>query len=270
MSCNGFFAMVIILGTLASVGCSGEVPDRQAKRPTFEAEGMNHGAFAAEAPDGSADNGSALKADGGNGVLDPIWFPENQPPATPSRAPGVCFLVADGGDNEPASDRVFEFSDIHNCGELPNQNLVDPNPGGHALYLSEGLRTVVRRNLIHDNGARGVQLCNQTINSIIEGNMILDNGWGVAFDNDVTKAVVRGNIITENLKSNVSTAPTYSGSNNRVVDYCVWRADGDSGLGNIDPSVVVSGNVTADPRYDPFPAVTNTKCLAKCTGTLAR
>jgi hypothetical protein len=49
----------------------------------------------------------------------------------------------------------------------------------------------------------------------------------------------------------------------------VWQADGDSGMGNIDPSVVVSGNVTADARYDPFPTVTNAKCLDKYTGTLA-
>jgi hypothetical protein len=81
---------------------------------------------------------------------------------------------------------------------------------------------------------------------------------------------VRGNVITENPKANVDTAPMYSGSNNRVVDNCVWQADGDSGLGNIDPSVVVSGNVTADPRYDPFPTVTNANCLDKYTDTLAR
>ena len=47
----------------------------------------------------------------------------------------------------------------------------------------------------------------------------------------------------------------YSGSNNGIVDDCVWQADGDSGLGNIDPSVVTSGNVTADVRCDPFPTV---------------
>jgi hypothetical protein len=65
MICNGFIAMVIVLGTLASVGCSREVPGRQAKQSTFEAEGMNHGALTAEAPDGSADNGSALRWDSG-------------------------------------------------------------------------------------------------------------------------------------------------------------------------------------------------------------
>lgn len=121
----------------------------------------------------------------------------------------------------------FEYSDIHNCGELPNQGLVDPNPGEHALYLSEGLRTVIRSNLIYDNGARGVQLRNQTIKPLVEGNVIHNNGWGVTLDNDVTKAVVRGNVITDNSKANVATAPTYSGSNNRVVDNCAWQANGD-------------------------------------------
>jgi hypothetical protein len=117
---------------------------------------------------------SNIEADGDNDVLYPVWFLQTQQPAAPGRAPGVCFLVTDGGDNEPASDGVFEYSDIHNCGEPPNQGLVDPNPGGHALYLSEGLRTVVRHNLIYDNGARGVQLRNQIIKPLVEGNVIHD------------------------------------------------------------------------------------------------
>jgi Right handed beta helix region len=147
---------------------------------------------------------------------------------------------------------------------------VDPNPGGHALYLSEGLRTVIRNNLIHDNGARGVQLRNQILKPLVEGNVIHDNGWGVALDNDVTKAVVRGNVITDNPKASVATAPMYSGSNNRVVGNCVWQADGDGGLGHIDSRVAVSGNVTADPRYEPFPTVTNPDYLDKYAGTLER
>jgi hypothetical protein len=60
MRCNGFIVTVIVLGTPASVGWNWEVPSRQAEQSTFEAEGMNHSALAAETPDGSADNSSDI------------------------------------------------------------------------------------------------------------------------------------------------------------------------------------------------------------------
>jgi hypothetical protein len=165
------------------------------------------------------------------------------------------------------ADGVIENSDIHNCGAPPNRNLDDPNPGEHALYISRGLRTVIRHNLIHENGTRGVQIRNVTDNSDVYGNIIDTNGNAVMLDDpDVTGNQIHNNVLTRSengVGSNTDFLPD-AGPGNKYENNCVWSPPAANGSSFNGGNVTFANNYNAPANpYGTWPAITDATCYGK-------
>lgn len=96
---------------------------------------------------------------------------------------------------------------IHDCGQLPRTN------HDHGIYVADSRRAVIRRNWIYENADRGIQLYPSAQRSIIEGNVLDQNGTGINFSgvDGVTSNHnrVRGNIISRSVVSwNAASGPT--------------------------------------------------------------
>jgi hypothetical protein len=209
---------------------------------------------------------SNVEADGDNDVLTDTWFPENNPPPKPEQAGGVCFLVNEGGDGEPSSDGVFEFMDVHNCGFPPNEDLSDPNPGEHAFYLSEGLRTTIKHSQIYENGARSVQIRYQNDNALVYGNVIDQGLTNITLgDPGTTGNIVENNVVTRAARENIN--PRSPGPGNIVRNNCAYSpnipTNGTVGGVQFSNNVNVSSLPHSDPEPDADAVVTNSTCLSK-------
>jgi hypothetical protein len=211
---------------------------------------------------------SNVEFDGDNDVLPNTWVVQGSPvPAGTEQAPGVCNLVTDGGDKEPASDVVFEFVDAHNCGHPPRKDLTNPDSGEHAFYLSDGLRTEIRHSQIYENGTRGVQIRNNNKDARVFGNIIDQNYVGVIFDDPgATGNIVENNVITRSENGNIR-ALSDTGTGNVARNNCGYSPD----IPNTNLNgVTLTGNVnvTALP-YSPEPepnadaVVSDSTCSAK-------
>jgi parallel beta-helix repeat protein len=96
---------------------------------------------------------------------------------------------------------------IHDCGQMPRTN------HDHGIYVADSRRAVIRRNWIYDNADRGIQLYPSAQRSIIDGNVLDQNGVGINFSgvNGVTSNhnVVRGNVISRSrARWNAVSGPT--------------------------------------------------------------
>ncbi len=206
-----------------------------------------------------------VEFDGENDVLANDWWDQANPPPEPDRAGGVCALFTGGGDWTPTADGIIAHSDVHNCGFPPNQGLADPNPGDHGLYFSEALRPVIRHNLIHHNGTRGIQIRNETDYANVYGNIVDTNGNAVIFDDvGATNNTVHNNVLTSsNRGANSNTDYTWdAAAGNRYENNCVWGppalADG------LHDGIVYSNNYNAPANpYGTWPNITDSTCAAK-------
>jgi parallel beta-helix repeat protein len=96
---------------------------------------------------------------------------------------------------------------IHDCGHMPRTN------HHHGIYVADSRHAVIKSNWIYDNADRGIQLYPSAKRSIIEGNVIDQNGTGINFSgvNHVTSShnLVRGNIISRSMvRWNAVSGPT--------------------------------------------------------------
>jgi parallel beta-helix repeat protein len=182
---------------------------------------------------------------------------------------GVCFLIGGESGDINTENTLIKGNRIHNCGPQVDQ---PKGPDNHGVYVSEALNTVIRDNLIYDNGERGVQLYPNARDTLVEGNVVDGNGQGLLIDANSSNNTVRNNVFSNPRASwNVYQGPKLSGSGNRVKNNCFWASKGSSAFrdGN---RITASGNVVANPRYrDRWGfKITNRTCLAKYRGSQAR
>jgi parallel beta-helix repeat protein len=175
-----------------------------------------------------------------------------------------CFLLGGYG----STGTLIEGNRIHNCGPLPRTN------HNHGIYVSNSTDAKIIDNFIYDNADRGVQLYPNSNGTLVEGNVVDGNGQNLVINKYSSDNTVRNNVFSNPAASwNVNLGPDLSGTGNRVTNNCFWAAGGASRFKNsTSNSVVVSGNVTANPLYEDRRSftITNPTCLAKYGGTLAR
>lgn len=172
----------------------------------------------------------------------------------------ICFTIGSKGFGH-ADNVAIARNNIHDCGRLPATNF------DHGIYVEHASGTSITENLIVDNADRGVQLYPDSDNSIVEGNIIAQNGEGLIFGGDDSQDdgapqgpetssgnLVRRNLITHSkLRDNVesSWADTV-GTGNEVRKNCVFGGPYDEGDGGIlSPSrgFTPSNNRLVNPRY---------------------
>jgi hypothetical protein len=197
-----------------------------------------------------------------NDALPDPWY--NSQPSTPARASGTCILVADGTDGRQAADFRLAYSDVHNCGNKPNDQFGDI--GQHAVYLSGALRAEIAHNMIYGGATRGVQQRSNTDNGHIYGNIIHENYVGVGHDEPSTSGnITENNVVTLNENKNIRNLS--DAGPNTVRNNCGFGEPIPNGQnGNVTYSNNV--NVSTNPYgREPSPSndavVSNSTCSAK-------
>jgi hypothetical protein len=197
-----------------------------------------------------------------NDALPDPWY--NSQPSTPARASGTCILVADGTDGRQAADFRLAYSDVHNCGNKPNDQFGDI--GQHAVYLSGALRAEIAHNMIYGGATRGVQQRSNTDNGHIYGNIIHENYVGVGHDEPSTSGnITENNVVTLNENKNIRNLS--DAGPNTVRNNCGFGEPIPNGQnGNVTYSNNV--NVSTNPYgREPSPSndavVSNSTCNAK-------
>jgi parallel beta-helix repeat protein len=128
----------------------------------------------------------------------------------------IC-VVVDRFPGAPVPKGVrIEGNRIHDCGQLPAANFA------HGIYVTQARGTLIRRNLIHDNADRGIQLYPNANRTRIVDNVIDSNGEGVLFggtshDNTVVHNIISNSTIRHNVESVGSGA-----HHNMVRENCLW------------------------------------------------
>jgi hypothetical protein len=163
---------------------------------------------------------------------------------------GTCVYFG-GGSNKPTNVTI-ESSSIHQCGQLPRDNLE------HCVYAGIVSGLTLRDNHVYDCANRSIQLSPDTDNALVVGNLV-DSGHqnGILLGDDADNDVVRNNVVNTPNGKTIYTGGTYSGSGNQVIDNCVWDT-----IVQLAPNVTNSGNVLADPQISGS-KVTNPTCAAK-------
>jgi parallel beta-helix repeat protein len=160
----------------------------------------------------------------------------------------ICFVLGDDYYGH-ADGTTIERSRIHDCGVLPAAN------HDHGIYVAQAADTRIVGNLIYDNADRGVQLYPNAQDTLIEGNVISENGEGVIFSGEEGSAssgnVVQYNAIT-NARERFDVEAYYPPGNpvgvgNVVRENCVFG--GREGTIARSSGFAVGDNVIADPDY---------------------
>lgn len=136
---------------------------------------------------------------------------------------GICFILGSLRGYGQARGVVLDRNRIHDCGVSGNNNM-------HGIYLENATGTRIVNNAIFRNGARGIQLYPNAVNTLILGNVINGNGEGVIFSgahgfassgNRVVGNVVAGSLMRHNVES-YWPAGNPVGSRNVVSGNCLW------------------------------------------------
>jgi parallel beta-helix repeat protein len=162
---------------------------------------------------------------------------------------GICFLLGSPGWGR-ARGTVIRESRIHACGRLPRTNRE------HGIYVAQADDTKILDNVIYDNADRGIQLYPDAHGTVVQGNIIDNNGEGVIFSGAGEETsrdnVVRGNVISRpRVRSAVESwypDGTPHGVGNRVTGNCLY-AGGRPPIDSTGGGFVATENVVADPRY---------------------
>jgi parallel beta-helix repeat protein len=108
----------------------------------------------------------------------------------------ICFLLGDShGVYGPANYTTIRDSRIHDCGVMP------PTNHHHGIYVEESYGSRIIGNLIYNNADRGIQFYPQGVRTLVRDNLIAGNGQGIAFGaigrQTSSHNVVEHNIITD-------------------------------------------------------------------------
>lgn len=135
---------------------------------------------------------------------------------------GICFDI--GSETYGvAHDTLIIHDRIHDCGQLPATN------HEHGIYLQDGRGTRIISNVIEDNADRGIQLYPHAVGTMIEGNVIADNGEGIDISGLGSVAsdhnVISRNVIVDSQRG-YNVASFYArggriGTGNIVADNCI-------------------------------------------------
>ncbi len=109
----------------------------------------------------------------------------------------ICVHVTDYfGDR--AKQVTIAGNEIYGCGAIEHLN------HDHGIYVANANRTRILGNHIHDNQDRGIQLWPNADRSLVEGNVVDQNGQGILVGGERRRGpdlssdhnVIRGNLIT--------------------------------------------------------------------------
>jgi len=213
---------------------------------------------------GDRNTTQAVKVMGDNVNIYDNDITNRRPNGDPDLA-GTCIIL--GSSTTGAAKTSIEGNRIHHCGQMPRIN------HEHGVYAAHTAGAKIEDNLFYDNADRGIQLYPDSYGTLVEGNVIDGNGQGLVINANSSYNTVRNNVFSDPADTwNVNLGPKLSGTGNRVSDNCFWAPGGVSKFKNGGNFTSVSGNVTANPRYqdrDGF-KITNPMCLDKYGGTLAR
>jgi parallel beta helix pectate lyase-like protein len=170
-----------------------------------------------------------------------------------NRRTTICFALGSYTYGS-AYGTVIENNRIHDCGVRP------PTNHHHGAYLAVSTNVTLRRNWIHDNADRGIQLYPNAQHTLVTENVIDTNGEGVIFGGEgaatSSNNLVEHNVITNsNVRHNVESyypPGTLPGQGNMVRQNCVVGGASGALTGGVQtPSqgFVAYGNVVADPHY---------------------
>jgi parallel beta-helix repeat protein len=195
---------------------------------------------------------------------------------------GICFLVGHEDWGIPTGT-LIQNNRVHDCGRW----LSDPRANHHhGVYVGAARETKVLGNLIYDNADYGVKLYNDARGTVVEGNIIDNNGGGVIFAGDggpnSENNTVRNNVISNSREYwNVESwwpngAPT--GRGNTAQDNCLsanhsnpWFNTSEGVLSPQEGFTAVKNTGTRNPMFmnriaKDFRLSTNSPCKSMLDG----
>jgi parallel beta-helix repeat protein len=213
---------------------------------------------------GDRNTAQAIRVMGDNVNVHHNDITNRRPNGNPDLA-GTCIIL--GSSRITAANTSIKGNRIHRCGQMP------PTNHEHGVYASNATGAKIIDNLFYDNADRGIQLYPDSKGVLVEGNVVDGNGQGLIINAKSSYNTVRNNVFSNPADSwNVNLGPELSGRGNRVSDNCFWAPGGNRKFEYGGNNTSASGNITANPHYqnrDSF-KITNSTCLSKYSGTLAR
>ncbi len=162
---------------------------------------------------------------------------------------GICFILGSRGYGR-ARRSVIIGNRIHDCGVLPSRNL------DHGIYVAESRGARILNNVIFKNADRGIQLFPNAQETVIEHNIIDENGEGITFSGDgvaSSNTTVAYNLITRSkIRYDVESyyaAGTRPGVNNVVSHNCLFGGAQGSHDMEVGYTAAGLGNLLAYPEY---------------------
>jgi hypothetical protein len=245
-------------------GYPGERPEIRASLFAHNAERSNwefEGLFidASYSPVGPAGNNrintdQAISWQGGtNLTFDSLELINRRPSLDPDLA-GTC--VHFGSGTLKPSGIVIENSWIHQCGQLPRDNLE------HCVYAGANNGMTIRDTRFTDCANRSIQLYNDSDNANIVGNLIdSDHNIGVLVGGDTSNSTITHNVIDTPNGNAITLLDTsgnlFTGSGNSSSDNCVWDTAPRTGTG-----LSSTNNIVRNPQISGY-TVTDATCAAK-------
>jgi parallel beta-helix repeat protein len=201
---------------------------------------------------GRTNTDQAIKwMEGTNIRFDSVELINRRPKGGPDLA-GSCVYFGGAKQRVFPTNITIENSSIHQCGQLPRDNLE------HCVYLGRSSGVTLRDNRIYDCANRSIQLHPNTDNALVVGNLVdSDHQAGINLDRSANNNTIRNNVVDTPNGKTIFIGRSYSGSGNAVIDNCVW--DTHVALAG---TVAKSGNILANPRTSGH-TVTNGSCATK-------
>ena len=172
---------------------------------------------------------------------------------SPTTTPTICFSLGSLDTYGRADRTLIEDNRIHDCGSAAGQNY------DHGIYVAAADDTVIRNNVIYDNADRGIQLYPDAQGTLVTGNVIDGNGYGVIISGAGSLAsadnVIENNVITNSrIRDNVESYwDNKVGTGNVVRNNCIGGGaydDGDGGiLGGGNTGFKATDNLLKAPDY---------------------
>jgi hypothetical protein len=144
---------------------------------------------------------------------------------------------------EGAEDARIVGNYIHNNGDPTDPGQANQS---HGIYWYSGSGGLIANNLIKENVARGIQLCEYPKKVTITNNTVVDNGKaGIQFSNETSESIAVNNIVADNGYG--IRGYSLTGAGNVVQNNLLWQNSG----GNLvfTEGLTTSENVVADPDF---------------------
>jgi Right handed beta helix region len=162
---------------------------------------------------------------------------------------GICFEVGNATWGW-ATDTVISHDRIHDCGQVPDDNLQ------HGLYIEAATDTTIEWSLIYDNAARGIQLYPDAQHTTIDHNIIDGNGEGILISGEGGHASSYTNIY-DNILSDATVRHDVEsywpvgnpvGRGNTIHNNCLWRGR-EGAIGASAGGLRASDNARVNPMF---------------------